>query len=123
MHALFTADPARFAPYSPSSRLFLNPLHAAPALVFGDAQVAQAMRDVGLADDFARCEAQPLIDWPAAAGAKLRLLRALFERFVDGPDAEAALGADFASFRADGGELLQQHARFEALHADRAARA
>ena len=37
LHALFTADPARFAPYSPSSRLFLNPLHAAPALVFGEA--------------------------------------------------------------------------------------
>ena len=37
LHALFTADPARFGPYSPSTRLFLNPLHAAPALVFGEA--------------------------------------------------------------------------------------
>ena len=31
LHALFPADPARFGPYSPSSRLFLNPLHAAPS--------------------------------------------------------------------------------------------
>ena len=28
MHALFAADPSRFGPYSPSTRLFLNPLHA-----------------------------------------------------------------------------------------------
>jgi len=35
MHALYAADPARFGPYAPSSRLFLNPLYAAPGLVFG----------------------------------------------------------------------------------------
>ena len=29
------ADPARYGPYSPSSRLFLNPLYADPARVFG----------------------------------------------------------------------------------------
>ena len=26
VHSLFAADPARYGPYSPSSRLFLNPL-------------------------------------------------------------------------------------------------
>ena len=50
MHALFTADPGHFGPYSPSSRLFLNPLHAAPALVFGAEQIAQAMRESGLGE-------------------------------------------------------------------------
>lgn len=120
MHALFTADPARFAPYSPSSRLFLNPLHAAPALVFGEARIAQVMQDAGVEDAFGYFEPRQLIDWPASSDAKLRLLRALFDRFVGGPDAENALGADFAGFRADGGDLLHQHATFEALHADRA---
>ena len=119
-HALFTADPTRFAPYSPSSRLFRNPLHAAPALVFGDAPVAQAMREAGLADAFARLEGEKLIDWPASSAAKLDLLRALFDGFLLGPEAEGPLGADFARYRADGGELLHQHATFEALHADRA---
>jgi 4-alpha-glucanotransferase len=120
MHALFTADPARFAPYSPSSRLFLNPLHAAPVLVFGTEQIGQAMQDSGLGGAFGRLEEERLIDWPASSAAKLGLLRALFDGFLGGPDVEGPLGADFARFRADGGDLLHQHATFEALHADRA---
>jgi 4-alpha-glucanotransferase len=120
MHALFTADPQRFAPYSPSSRLFLNPLHAAPALVFGAEPCARAAQDAGIGDAFARFEGQKLIDWPASSAAKLALLRALFDNFVGGPDAEGALGVDFASFRADAGDLLHQHATFEALNAARA---
>ncbi|HVB66927.1 MAG TPA: 4-alpha-glucanotransferase [Acetobacteraceae bacterium] len=122
MHALFTADPARFAPYSPSSRLFLNPLHAAPALVLDAGQVAQAMQDSGLHETFARLAQETLIDWPASSAAKLTLLRALFDRFLDPPDTKDLLrGADFARFRAGGGDLLHQHATFEALHADRTA--
>jgi len=113
LHALFGADPSRFGPYSPSTRLFLNPLHASPALVFGEAHVVDTLHAEGLAGIFAELEAASLIDWPAAARAKHRLLRALFDRFVDG---EGRLHLDCASFRADGGELLMQHAVFEALH-------
>jgi 4-alpha-glucanotransferase len=117
LHALFSANPARFAPYSPSSRLFLNPLHAAPALVFGEERVAQAIHDAGLAETFARLEALPLIDWPQSAEAKLALFRILFDGITDGPESTSPLGADFASFRADGGALLLEHAHFETLHA------
>ncbi len=117
MHALFSAHPERFAPYSPSSRLFLNPLHAAPALVFGEERVAQALHDAGLAETFAKLEALPLIDWPQSADAKLALFRALFDDIADGPESTSPLGADFARFRADGGTLLLEHARFETLHA------
>lgn len=120
LHALFSSDPARFAPYSPSSRLFLNPLHAAPALVFGDAMVAQAIEEAGLQENFARGEAAALIDWPASAEAKFLLLQTLFEDFLRGPEFEGVLGADFARFRADGGDLLRQHAIFEALQAEQA---
>ena len=52
LHALFTADPARFGPYSPSTRLFLNPLHASPALVLGEQQVARTLAAVELAEPF-----------------------------------------------------------------------
>ena len=55
-----------------------------PALVFGEAHVADMLRAEGLGETFERLEAQPLIDWPAAAHAKHRLLRALFEQFIDG---------------------------------------
>ena len=34
-HALFAADPAHFSPYSPSNRLFYNPLLADPTPLFG----------------------------------------------------------------------------------------
>ncbi len=114
LHALFGADPSRFGPYSPSTRLFLNPLHASAALVFGEARVADMLRAEGLGETFERLEVQPLIDWPAAAHAKHRLLRALFEQFID---TDGPLRLDFANFRADGGELLAQHAVFETLHA------
>lgn len=107
MHALYAADPARFGPYSPSSRLFLNPLHAAPELVFGHASSAQASLSNGL------------IDWPAASSAKYASLRTLFDSFLDSDDWDGPLGRDFAQFRADGGQLLHEHACFEALQAAR----
>jgi 4-alpha-glucanotransferase len=73
-------------------------------------------REHGLHDALAQHENDVLIDWPRAAAAKLSLLRTLFETFTAVPS-DSALHADFALFRADGGELLAQHAVFEALHA------
>lgn len=107
MHALYAADPARFGPYAPSSRLFLNPLHAAPELVFG--------RSIKVEPS----SANGLIDWPEASGAKYALLRSVFELFLDGDDWDGPLGADFARYRADQGSLLYEHACFEALQAAR----
>jgi 4-alpha-glucanotransferase len=107
MHALYAADPARFGPYAASSRLFLNPLHAAPELIFGQ----QDGPEIPLANG--------LIDWPAASKAKYAALRQLFESFLDSSDWDSALGADFARFRADQGPLLTEHACFEALQAAR----
>ncbi|MBN8907617.1 MAG: 4-alpha-glucanotransferase, partial [Rhodospirillales bacterium] len=118
VHALFTAEPSRFGPYAPSSRLFLNPLHAAPSLVFDASMMRQAMADSGVQPALAAQEGQSLIDWPAAAEAKLTLLRALFDLFVDGPELDGPLGADFARFQAAGGPLLTEHTCFEALHAE-----
>jgi 4-alpha-glucanotransferase len=122
-HAGFAADPGRYRPYSPSSRLFLNPLHADPRVLFGEAAVARAIEALGLTAELARLEAEPLIDWPAAARAKFAVLRRLFEEFT-GKETSVhsdALARDFAAFRVAGGDLLQQHARFEALHAERLA--
>jgi len=120
LHALFTADPKRFGPYAPSSRLFFNPLHAAPALVFGEERLRRAVADAGQQTAYERLQSLNLIDWPVAARAKLRVLQALFDSFMAGNGADAVLAADFARFRADGGELLEQHARFEALHREQA---
>ena len=50
------AEPHQYGPYSPSSRLFLNPLHAAPALLFGAERVGEAVVQAGVAEEYARLE-------------------------------------------------------------------
>lgn len=114
MHAMFSCDPDRYSPYSPSSRLFLNSLYAAPGSVLGDAVVQQAIDACGLREEWQRLEQLPLIDWPAASRAKQTLFRRLFEDFQHD---EQPLRADFEEFRDVGGEALENHCRFEALQA------
>ena len=91
VHAQFSADPDRFSPYSPSSRMQLNVLHTRLDLP-GD-------------------ETADLVDWPAAGRARLAALRRLFDA------ADAATLVQLAAFRAREGDTLETHARFEALHA------
>ncbi|MCY1419931.1 4-alpha-glucanotransferase [compost metagenome] len=113
MHALFSANGQHYSPYSPSSRLHFNVLHAAPASVLGEAAVARALQATGLGPQLARLEALPLIDWPAVARARQTLLRQLYRDF----DADGGpLHHDFERFRERGGDALLLHSRFEALH-------
>jgi 4-alpha-glucanotransferase len=93
-HALFAADPSFYAPYSPSSRLFLNPIYASGAHA--------ATEDVGA-----------LIDWCGVTAAKRAAMQAEYAAFV----ADGAARAEFESFVLAGGEALLAHARFEALDA------
>ena len=92
VHALFTADPARFSPYAPSSRDFVNPLYADPALLGGDG---------------GEPDGGDLVDWPVAARSRLTRLRAAFDRF-DGDER-------FERFVVEGGDALRSHALFEAI--------
>ena len=122
MHASFAAQPKHYGPYSPSSRLFLNPLLASPELVLGEGAVAEAIAQAGLHDELARLEKLELVDWPASTQAKLRLFRALFARLFLASDAAEDLRLAFTRFEAEGGALLSAHARFEALQAEQLAR-
>ncbi|MCU1729736.1 4-alpha-glucanotransferase [Pseudomonas sp. 7P_10.2_Bac1] len=118
IHAMFSCDPQRYSPYSPSSRLFLNSLYAAPSCVLGEVAVQRAIDACALGDELRRLEQLPLIDWPAATVAKQTLLRQLYEDFLLG---EQPLRADFNQFRDSGGEALENHCRFEALQAQQMA--
>ena len=93
VHALFLADPQRYSPYSPSSRDWLNPLFADPAVIGARA---------------ANGEGGDLIGWTEASDSRIAALRQAF----------AGLQGDarFDAFVRDGGEPLRQHALFEALH-------
>jgi len=112
VHSLFAADPARHGPYSPSSRLFLNPLYGDPSIVFDPERLAS---HAVVADEQA-----PLIDWTAASAAKFAMLRRLFDDFTNRDLAVGTpLAADFERFVQAGGDALHEHALFEALHAER----
>jgi 4-alpha-glucanotransferase len=115
MHAMFSAEPHKFSPYSPSSRLFLNIAHIDPAAVMGVEAAQAAIETAGVADEFAALERLQLIDWPRVVTAKLAVLRALFAQF-NAQDNDM-LHKDFARFVKRGGRALEDHARFEALQA------
>ena len=102
VHAQFSATADRFSPYSPSSRTLLNVLHAALRLTGKEA---------------ARLEALDLVDWPAATRLRLKHLDKLFAK----TEAGGPLWVAFQRFRAERGDGLEGHARFEALHASVAA--
>ena len=89
VHALFTSEPDRAAPYTPSSRIALNP--------------AYAPYDSGRRDE----AEEGLIDWPAALAARLSALRGDFARDAASPAFEA--------FRQRAGSALHLHALFEAI--------
>ena len=96
VHALFTADPARAAPYAPSSRLALNPAYAA----------CDAGRAAGAE--------MGLIDWQSVVTARLAALRQDFAR--------DAASLAFAAFRRHASRALHHHALFEAIAASEVAR-
>ncbi len=108
LHALFTADPERASPFSPSDRCFLNPLII-------------AVEDVpGYSPDMREGVTVPgaleTVDYTAVTAAKLAILRKVFAVWRAGdrivPDAvrEAA-----ANHRIAGGRPLANFALFEAL--------
>jgi 4-alpha-glucanotransferase len=105
VHAQFSADPTRFGPYAPSSRVALNVLHGAVDGFPGHHAIWQAQSDA--------LESLDLVDWPAAAEARLARLRTVFTQAGSTP----SWSDDLRAFRSGQGEGLERHAIFEALHA------
>jgi len=117
LHALFPAYPNHASPYSPSSRLFYNPLylHVEEIPEFIDCQVARETVDDSLFQARLRAlRSSELVDYEGIAEAKLPILEQLFQHFrehyADGPRGQA-----FEAFRARHGETLQRQALFEVL--------
>lgn len=123
MHAMFSADVTHYSPYSPSSRLLYNALHAAPETVFDEATVVAAIERSGLGAVKAQLEAQELIDWPRAASTKLGWLRTLYDALMQGEDDAAQRARQaLSAYRERGGAMLENHCRFEALQHSRGER-
>jgi 4-alpha-glucanotransferase len=107
LHALFDDRPGDCSPYSPNSRLFLNPLYVdveklpgfEPALA--DASVLGVLR------------ADPTLDYAAVAELKWRALRFAFDAFKAASKGERR--SDFETFCAERAPLLSRFACFEVL--------
>jgi 4-alpha-glucanotransferase len=114
VHAGFAADPGRFSPYAPSSRLFLNALYVDPAATFGTLATQAVTASLQIDSQLSQLDQASLVDWPGAATVRMQILRGLFAR----RDAliNSQLRAEFDRFVSAGGEALRDHACFEALH-------
>jgi len=112
LHALFPAEPRHISPYSPSSRLFLNPLYIDVEAVpdFQPGMVAS--------DAVAAARASELIDHEAVARVKRAAFEALYHAFARAHlgAVDSARGAAFRIFRDRGGRALEAFATFTALH-------
>jgi 4-alpha-glucanotransferase len=106
LHALFDDRPTDCSPYSPNSRLFLNPLYIDVEKLV-EPGVAASCEAIG------RLRQGDIVDYAAVAGLKWRALRAAFDAFKASPD--ATRGQDFDKFRAERAPLLARFACFETL--------
>ena len=109
LHALFDDRPGGFSPYTPNSRLFLNPLYI----------------DIEAVPDFPGIEAASFeeavaglrntefVDYAAVSAAKRRALRLAYDAFR--ADASAERRDDFDTFRLEHGPALESFAAFETL--------
>ncbi|WP_158809861.1 malto-oligosyltrehalose synthase [Beijerinckia sp. L45] len=111
VHALFPSDRTKVSPYSPSSRLFIDPLYIDPRQVpgFVSSPVAHDLNAPETAERLDTLRAAALVDHAAVWNLKRDILGKLWSVFVQAGD-----GA-FNAFRVRGGEGLELHATFEAL--------
>jgi 4-alpha-glucanotransferase len=107
LHALFDDRPTDSSPYSPNSRLFLNPLYIDVEKLGKPGEVAANREAID------RLRQGDIVDYAAVAGLKWRALRAAFDAFKAGPN--AASGQDFENFRAERAPHLSRFACFETL--------
>ena len=118
LHALSLRDPGHASPYSPSSRLFLNPIYLDVEAIDDFAEIAAG--DASFTTRWrAECEklrAGDTVDHAGVARAKRAIFETLYGHFcrrhLQPGSPRARL---FAQFRATRGQALRHHALHEAL--------
>lgn len=112
LHALFLSDPARCSPYSPSNRLFFNPLYLA---VDGVPGFSQDMIDQKMA---ARLRYSETVDYVGVADVKLAVLRTLWRRWKGSDHQNPRFSRSaFRDFKSAGGHDLYGHCLFDTISA------
>lgn len=116
LHALFPDAPENASPYSPASRLFLNPLYLdVPAIPdFSESDAARALVDSSIVADDAFVS--DVVNYAAVAGKKLAVLESLHRHFLTAHmQTEDARGRAFRRFVSEAGSDLSRFATFGAL--------
>ncbi len=119
LHALFPQQPDRASPYSPSSRLFLNPVYLDVEAIPDFAECADARLAVEeMARDIEAARRPAFVDYDAVTKLKQGVLEILYESFqrnhgVLGKEDERK--RDFMRFQEEGGDALHRFSIFEAL--------
>ncbi|MCP5229497.1 malto-oligosyltrehalose synthase [Accumulibacter sp.] len=121
LHALFPDDPTRISPYSPSSRCFVNVMYIDVEAV-ADFAECEAARSLVASERFQgrlrRLRAGDMVDYEEVSAAKREVLSILYRHFRDQHLAnDTPRARAFRLFRAESGQALELHARFEALQA------
>jgi len=126
LHALFLVRPDDASPYSPSSRLALNPLYLDVEALddFAACQAARAtVADARFQAGLASLRAAPFVDYPAVAARKLRVLAQVFDHFNrEHLERMTDHGLALRAFGDAHRDLAWTPALFEALHASLHAR-
>ena len=107
LHALFDDRPGDCSPYSPNSRLFLNPLYVDVEKLPGFQRASE------IDGTIAGLRAGDTVNYAAVAELKWRALRFAFDTFKADP--KAGRRQDFEAFRAERAPLLSRFACFEML--------
>ncbi len=107
LHALFDDRPGDCSPYSPNSRLFLNPLYVDVEKLDGGS--------TGSGETLAKLRNSDIVDYAAVAGLKWSALRSAFDAFKANPNSKTKRTQDFKRFRAERAPLLSRFACFETL--------
>lgn len=109
LHAQFYDRPGTGSPYSPSSRLFFNPLYIdVEAVEEFSPEQAEPLRG-----EIDRLRATELVDYQAVADLKLAALRAAYRRFAT--TGSAMRRQDFEAYKQERGLPLLRFAAFETL--------
>ncbi len=117
LHAPFPDNPEHASPYSPASRLLLNPLNidvAGLAETRASEAATRLLADPQFAAEVASCQRADRVEYGRVAALKERVLRLAFAdwRAVDGVS-----GSAFALFRAAQGADFERHCLYFALRA------
>jgi 4-alpha-glucanotransferase len=114
-HALLPRRPSDASPYSPSSRIFLNPIYIDVSAVPGFLNCPAAQPSEGTLSALRKTE---FVDYPNVVATKLRALEALFEGFRDRLDGSGEGDREVHTFRrfsAEASPALQRFAAFSVL--------